>query len=74
VTGISDFEKEHSGLNPPGGTHVLHYFSPEVTLALPEHLDRQLVFRLHHRSGAYGVISGANRGATYMTAGLRLWF
>jgi hypothetical protein len=74
ATGVSDFEKTHSGLNPPSGTHVMHYFSPEVTLALPEHLDRQLVFRLHHRSGAYGIVSGAFSGATYMTVGLRLWF
>jgi hypothetical protein len=74
ATGISDFEREMSGLNPPGGTHVLHYFSPELTFALPDHKDRQLVVRLHHRSGAYGVISGAFSGATYLTVGLRAWF
>lgn len=74
ATGISDFEKEHSGLTPPGGTHVLHYFSPELTFALPNRRDRQLVFRMHHRSGAYGVISGAFSGATYMTVGVRGWF
>jgi hypothetical protein len=74
ATGISDFEKEMSGLNPPGGTHVLHYFSPEFTFAMPDHKERQLVVRLHHRSGAYGVVSGAFSGATYLTVGLRLWF
>jgi hypothetical protein len=71
ATGISDFEKEHSELNPPAGTHVQHYFSPELTFALPDHQERQLVIRLHHRSGAYGVISGALSGATYLTVGLR---
>jgi len=74
ATGISDFEKEVSGLNPPGGTHVMHYFSPEFTFALPDHKDRQLVVRLHHRSGAYGVISGAFSGASYLTVGFRAWF
>jgi hypothetical protein len=74
ATGISDFEKAHSELNPPAGTHVQHYFSPELTFALPEHKERQLVIRLHHRSGAYGVISGAMSAATYITVGFRYWF
>ena len=39
ATGISDFERAHSQLNPPNGTHVQHYFSPELTFALPEHKD-----------------------------------
>jgi len=74
ATGISEFEKEMSGLNPPAGTHIQHYFSPELTFALPDHKESQLVVRLHHRSGAYGVISGALSGATYITAGIRSWF
>ena len=74
ATGISEFEKDHSELNPPAGTHVQHYFSPELTFALPEHKERQLVVRLHHRSGAYGVVSGAMSGATYLTVGVRAWF
>lgn len=74
ATGISDFEKRASELNPPGGTHVMHYFSPELTFALPNHKDRQLVLRLHHRSGAYGIVSGAFSGASYLTVGLRAWF
>ena len=74
ATGISDFERAHSQLNPPAGTHVQHYFSPELTFALPEHKEKQLVVRLHHRSGAYGVVSGAASGSTYISAGVRVWF
>jgi hypothetical protein len=74
ATGISDFEKAHSELNPPAGTHIQHYFSPELTFALPEHKERQLVVRLHHRSGAYGVMSGAMSGSTYIAVGVRAWF
>lgn len=74
ATGVSDFEKAHSGLNPLAGTHVQHYSSPELTFSLPDHKDRQLVIRLHHRSGAYGVISGAFSGATYLSVGVRAWF
>ena len=74
ATGISDFEKEHSKLTPKAGTHIQHYFSPELTFALPEHKDRQLVVRLHHRSGAWGIVSGAMSGSTYLTVGVRAWF
>jgi hypothetical protein len=74
ATGISDFERAHSTLNPPTGTHIQHYFSPELTFALPDHKDRQLVFRLHHRSGMYGIVSGAMSGSSYMTVGVRAWF
>jgi hypothetical protein len=65
---------EYGKLGPPGGTHVMHFYSPEITFSLPKHLDKQLVVRLHHRSGAYGVVSGAFSGATYLTVGLRSWF
>jgi hypothetical protein len=41
---------------------------------LPEHKERQLVLRLHHRSGAYGLVSGATSGSTYITVGVRAWF
>ncbi len=74
ATGISDFEKAHSGLNPPEGTQIQHYFSPELTFALPDRRERQLVLRLHHRSGAYGIVSGAASGSTYLSVGLRAWF
>ncbi len=74
ATGISEFEKQHSNLNPPDGTRVLHFFSPEMTFAMPDRKNLQLVIRLHHRSGAYNVISRAASGATYLTAGVRFWF
>lgn len=74
ATGISAIEMEYGKLDPPGGTHVMHFYSPEITFSLPKHLDKQLVVRLHHRSGAYGVVSGAFSGATYLTVGLRSWF
>lgn len=74
ATGISEFEKVHGKLDPPGGTHVMHYFSPEFTFALPDKRNLQLVLRLHHRSGAYGIVSGAFSGASYLSVGIRYWF
>ncbi len=40
-----------------GGAHLLHYLAPELTFALPERQDWELVFRYHHRSGG-GAIFG----------------
>jgi len=74
ATGISDFEKVVGQLDPPGGTHIMHFWSPEITFALPDRKNLQLVFRLHHRSGFYGLVSGAFSGASYLTVGLRFWF
>lgn len=68
ASGISDFERRTNG------TRLQNFFSPELTFALPEHKERQLVIRLHHRSGAYGVVSNAGSGATYISAGIRWWF
>lgn len=74
ASGISQFEKDNAGPVQPNGANVLHYFAPEVTFAWPDRLDRQLVLRLHHRSGAYGVLNEVYSGTTYLTVGLRSWF
>lgn len=74
ATGVSDFENQVSERNPPQGTRLQHYFAPELTFALPDHKESQLVVRLHHRSGAYGVVSPAMSGASYITVGIRQWF
>lgn len=74
ATGISPYEKLVAGPKQPGGSNLMHYFAPEVTFALPDHKDRQLVIRMHHRSGGYGIVSSAYSGAQYLTVGLRCWF
>lgn len=68
ATGVSDFERRNDG------TRLQNFFSPELTFALPDQRDKQLVIRLHHRSGAYGVVSNAGSGATYISGGFRIWF
>ena len=52
----------------------MHFFSPEVTFALPSHPGTELVFRMHHRSGVFGLVSDAWGGAQYATVGLRIRF
>lgn len=56
------------------GTPWMHYFAPEVTFALPEHPNVELMFRMHHRSGVFGLVSDAWGGAQYATVGLRVRF
>jgi hypothetical protein len=53
------------------GSHLLHYFAPEITFALPEHKDMELVFRLHHRSGVGGLFNGVRDATNVPTVGFR---
>lgn len=60
--------------NDGKGSHWLHFLAPEVTFSLPDHPDTELLFRLHHRSGIFGLINGASGGAQYATVGFRVRF
>ncbi|TYB81416.1 hypothetical protein [Maritimibacter fusiformis] len=77
ASGVSDWEKGTSGTNE--GSRLLHYLSPEITFALPDRRDRELVFRFHHRSGggdffASDIFNHADGGSNYATVGLRFRF
>lgn len=72
ATGTSEEERERN--QNETGSRWLHYLSPEVTFALPSHPDVELMFRLHHRSGIFGLINGAHGGNQYGTVGLRVRF
>lgn len=72
ATDISAKEIQRSGNLK--GDRLLHYLAPEVTFAHPDNPDLQLVFRLHHRSGGYGVISETKGGAQYGTVGIKIPF
>ena len=64
----------------PGGdseehtSRILHYFSPEITFARPEHPSQELVIRYHHRSGVAGTFGGVWGGSNVLSAGFRLRF
>lgn len=72
ATGISDVEQERA--RDGEGSRLMHYFSPELTFALPSQPDRELLMRFHHRSGVFGLVSDAWGGAQYLSFGLRLRF
>jgi hypothetical protein len=69
---ISDVEQERA--RDGEGSHWMHYFAPEITLALPNHPELELLFRFHHRSGVFGLVSDAHGGAQYGTVGVRVRF
>ena len=63
-----------------GGSHLMHYLSPEITFGLPDQPNWDLVFRLHHRSGGreywgpVGIFNGTGGGVQYGEIGLRYRF
>jgi len=62
------------------GSNLLHYLAPEVTFALPQYPDWQLVARIHHRSGGaliwgdHGPFGGVYGASQFFVMGVRHWF
>jgi hypothetical protein len=72
ATGISQTEKDKSGNDK--GNRWLNFFAPELTFADPDNPELEFVFRLHHRSGIFGVYEGVDGGSTFISTGLRYRF
>lgn len=53
---------------------LLNYLMLEATFALPNYPRWQLVARIHHRSGAYGLYRAGNTGSNDVGLGLRYLF
>lgn len=52
----------------------LNYLMLEATFALPQYPSLQLVARIHHRSGAYGLYHAGNSGSNNIGLGIRYLF
>jgi hypothetical protein len=52
----------------------LNYFSPELTVALPDYPQYELAFRYMHRSGIFGTYNGVYEGANSFVLGFRYRF
>jgi hypothetical protein len=57
-----------------GATQLLNYLLLEWTLGLPSLLEWDLVLRIHHRSGIYGLFDGVNGGSNVLALGLKYRF
>ena len=72
---LTDISKFEEGRDSKGRSSVLlHYLGPEFTFADPENKDLELVLRLHHRSGVFGLFDGVVSGSTFLSAGIRVRF
>jgi hypothetical protein len=72
LTEHSDFERGRDENNR--SSKLLHYMGPEITFALPEHKNIELLLRYHHRSGVFGAFDGVISGSTFISTGLRVRF
>jgi hypothetical protein len=64
----SEQGKSGTGKSSP----VLNYFSPEIAFTLSDRSE--LLFRMHHRSGVFGLMGGVTGGSTFLSTGLRITF
>lgn len=53
---------------------LLNYILVEITLSLPQTPQWSLVWRVHHRSGVYGLFNGVYGASNAMGVGLRYSF
>lgn len=67
VTVVPAIERRYSN----DTKRLLNYLMLEATLAPPSHPRLQLVIRVHHRSGAYGLYHAGNSGSNDLGLGLR---
>lgn len=67
---ISTWEKHDSD----NTKKLLDYLAFETAFALPAYPRLQLVVRLHHRSGAFGLYGADNAGSNFIGGGLRYNF
>ncbi len=78
ATGVPAEERVRDGAGR--SSKLLHFFSPEITFALPSQPQLEFVARLHHRSGGrilFGDIplfNGVDGGAQFATLGVRYRF
>ena len=62
TTRIGDVERRR---DDGDGSRILSMFNPEIAFGAPNAPEWSVFFRLHHRSGAFGLIDGIQDGSTY---------
>jgi hypothetical protein len=71
ATIIPDHERD--GRDAPGA-RLLNYLMYEVTLARPDWERTSFFFRVHHRSGVFGLFHGVYGASNYPSVGIRRLF
>ncbi|MDZ7760297.1 MAG: hypothetical protein U5L00_08595 [Desulfovermiculus sp.] len=52
----------------------LNYLTAELTFSLPQYSQLSLVYRVHHRSGVFGIFGGTKGASDFYLLGLRYKF
>jgi len=68
---ISQYEAENG---QEDAKKILNFLMIEAAFSLPQYPQWELAYRLHHRSGAFGVYSGPKAGSTAVGVALRYRF
>ncbi len=67
-------QQEIDSQNEPGDARqFLNYVMAELTFSLPTHPEWQVLYRLHHRSGVFGLYCPGTVGSTAAGVGVRYW-
>jgi hypothetical protein len=74
VTRLPQVERGTDARPEPNQSRWLNFFSPELTLALPDYPQYELAFRYMHRSGIFGTYNGVYEGANSFVLGFRYRF
>ena len=72
VTGVSAWERENSGNDR--GSNLLQFGALEIAFAARKDSPGEFFFRVHHRSGIFGLINGVNGGSNYLSCGYRVFW
>jgi hypothetical protein len=75
-TGLSHFSKISTieQIRNSEQARTLGYVALEVTAAPPQTRQWEGVFRIHHRSGGFGLVNGVKGGSNYLVLGIRKQF
>lgn len=60
--------------NNDNAKRLLNYLMFEATFAAPSHPEWQVLARIHHRSGAFGLYHAGNSGSNDVGLGIRYFF
>jgi len=74
VTRLPQVERGTDLRPEPNQSRWLNYFSPEITVALPDYPQYEMAFRYMHRSGIFGTYNGVYEGANSFVIGFRYRF
>ncbi|MEO0650736.1 MAG: hypothetical protein AAFZ65_08660, partial [Planctomycetota bacterium] len=72
ATEVPPLEEQSQGND--GATQLLNYLLLEATVGVPSVPNWDFVFRIHHRSGIFGLFDGVSGGSNVLALGVKYTF